>query len=102
MFVLLLPYLILLVLVGSAAVLLTSRKLAERFVTAGILPRTVLGIIPALQSVSRIFGGVLIAAGAIKIAADSGWLDTRVLSQYAFPACLIFLGAMMLLLNRRG
>ena len=102
MFLVVIPYLILIVLVGSAAVLLTSKKLAERFVTAGILPRTFLGIIPILQSVIRVFGGVLVAAGVIKIGMDSGWIDAQLLSLYAFPGCLILLGAMLLLLNRRG
>jgi hypothetical protein len=102
MFLVVIPYLILIVLVGSAAVLLTSKKLAERFVTAGILPRTFLGIIPILQSVIRVFGGVLVAAGVIKIGMDSGWIDAQLLSRYAFPGCLILLGAMLLLLNRRG
>ncbi len=96
-----LPYLILTILLGSAAVLLTSKKLAEKFVTAGLLPRNFLGVIPALQSVIRVFGVVLIAAGAFKIAMDSGWIDTAVISRYAFPACLMLLGLMMLLLNRR-
>ncbi|MGO9970103.1 MAG: hypothetical protein ACLPY2_22815 [Bryobacteraceae bacterium] len=101
MFLVVLPYLILVVLVGSAAVLLTSKKLADKFVAAGILPRTFLGIIPILQSVIRIFGGVLVAAGVIKIGMDSGWIDAQLLSRYAFPGCLILLGVMLLLLNRR-
>ena len=81
--------------------LLTSKKLADKFVAAGILPRTFLGIIPILQSVIRIFGGVLVAAGVIKIGMDSGWIDAQLLSRYAFPGCLILLGVMLLLLNRR-
>jgi hypothetical protein len=101
MFLAVLPYLILTVLVGSAAVLLTSKKLSEKFVAAGILPRQFLGIIPILQSVTRVFGGVLVAAGIIKIGADSGWIDAQLLSRYAFPGCLILLGALLLFLNRR-
>jgi hypothetical protein len=101
MFLVVLPYLILTVLVGSAAVLLTSKKLSEKFVAAGILPRQFLGIIPILQSVIRVFGGVLVAAGVIKIGIEGGWIDAQVLSRYAFPGCLILLGAMLLFLNRR-
>lgn len=97
----LLPYVILVILVGSAAVLLTSKALAEKFVAAGILPRTFLGIVPMLQSVIRMFGAVLVAAGIIKIGMDSGWIDAQMLSRYAFPGCLIVLGAMLLFLNRR-
>ena len=101
MFLVVLPYFILTALVGSAAVLLTSKKLSERFVAAGILPRTFLGIIPILQSVIRVFGGILVAAGVIKIGIDSGWIDSRLLSRYAFPGCAILLGAMLLFLNHR-
>jgi hypothetical protein len=101
MFFVVLPYLILTVVVGSAAVLLTSKKLSEKFVAAGILPRTFLGVVPVLQSVIRIFGAVLIAAGIVKIGLDSGWIDAQLLSRYAFPGCLILLGAMLLFLNRR-
>jgi hypothetical protein len=101
MFLVVLPYLILTVLVGSAAVLLTSKKLSEKFVAAGILPRQFLGIIPILQSVIRVFGGVLVAAGVIKIGVDSGWIDAQLLSRYAFPGCLILLGAILLFFNRR-
>jgi len=101
MFLFVLPCLILVVLGGSAAVLLTSKKLAEKFVTAGLLPRTFLGIIPALQTISRVFGGLLIVAGTVKIAIDSGWIDAHMISRYAFPACLILIGVMMMLLNRR-
>lgn len=96
-----LPYLLISVLIGSAAVLLTSKKLSQRLVTAGILPRTFLGFIPILQNVIRVFGGLLIVAGAIKIASDSGWINVQLLSQYGFPACLIMIGAMLLFLNRR-
>ena len=101
MFLMVLPYLILVVLVGSAAILLTSKKLSEKFVTAGILPRAFLGIVPILQSAIRVFGGVLVAAGVIKIGMDSGWIDAQLLSRYAFPGCLILLGAMLLFLSRR-
>ena len=101
MFLVVLPYLILIALVGSAAVLLTSKKLSERFVTAGILPRAFLGIIPILQMAIRIFGGVLSAAGVLKICMDSGWIDAQLLARYAFPGCLILLGAVLLFLNHR-
>ena len=95
-----LPYLILTVLVGSAAALLTSKKLAAKFVAAGILPRQFLGFIPILQSVIRGFGGVLIVAGVINIGTESGWIDAQLLSRYAFPGCLILLGGILLFLNR--
>lgn len=95
-----LPYLILTVLVGSAAVLLTSKKLSEKLVTAGILPRTFLGVVPVLQSVIRVFGAVLVAAGVLKIGMDSGWIDAQLIARYAFPGCLILLGALLLFLNR--
>ena len=97
----LLPYLFLIVLVGSAAVLLTSRNLSGKFVAAGILPRTFLGLRPVLQSLIRVFGGALIATGAFKICIDAGWIDSRLLSRYAFPGCLIVLGSLLLLLGRR-
>lgn len=96
-----LPYLVILIVLGSAAVLLTSKKLAEKFVSAGMLPRAFLEILPALQSAIRVFGCVLIAAGVLKIAVDGGWIDSRLLSKYAFPGCLVLLGLMMLLLSRR-
>jgi hypothetical protein len=101
MFVVLLPYLVAMVLVGSAAVLLTSKTLSERFAAAGFLPRTFLGLIPMLQSAIRVFGGVLIAVGVIVICVESGWIDARLLSKYAFPGCLILLGGLLLLVNRQ-
>ena len=96
-----LPYLFLIVLVGTAAILLTSKKLAERMVEAGILPRALLGGIPILQSVIRIFGVGLIAMGFIKIGIDSGWVDAQLLSRYAFAGCLILLGIVLLFFTRR-
>jgi hypothetical protein len=101
MFIMVLPYLILIVLVASAAVLLTSKRLSEKFVAAGILPRTFLGVVPILQSLTRIFGGVLVAAGIVKICIDSGWVDIRLLSRYVFPGCLILLGALLLFAGMR-
>lgn len=101
MFSVVLPYLVLLVILGSAVVLLTSKKLSEKFVTAGILPKTFLGIIPILQLVSRIFGGVLIAAGLTKVGIDSGWIDSQLLYRYAFSGCLILLGTILLFFSRR-
>jgi hypothetical protein len=101
-FVLVLPYLIVIVIVGAAAVLVTSKNLAEKCVTAGLLPRTFLGLVPILQSVIRLLGVVLVTAGIVNLAISSGWIDAAVLSRYAFPACLILLGAMLLFLNRRG
>ena len=102
MFIAVLPYLVVVALVGSAAVLLTSKKLSERFVAAGMLPRAFLGVIPMLQGVIRVFGCVLIATGVLKIGLDSGWISAELLSRYAFPGCLILLGLLLLLLNRRG
>jgi hypothetical protein len=96
-----LPYLILTALLGSAAVLLTSKTLAEKFVAAGFLPRTFVGLIPMLQSVIRVFGGILIAVGVIVICVENGWIDARLLSKYTFPACLILLGGLLLFLNHR-
>ncbi len=101
MFFEILPYLAIILLLGSAAVLLTSKKLAEKFIAAGMLPQAFLGILPALQSAIRVFGCVLIAVGAVKIAVDSGWIDARTLSRYAFPGCLILLGLMLLFLSKR-
>jgi len=86
---------------GSAAVLLTSKKLAEKFVEAGFLPRTFVGLIPLLKSVIRVFGVVLIAVGMIEIGVDNGWINPELLSRYAFPGCLILLGALLLFLNQR-
>lgn len=102
MFLVVLPYLIFVALVGSAAVLLTSKKLSEKFVAAGILPRTFLSLIPILQTVLRVFGGVLIVTGMIKIGIDSGWIDAQVLSRFALPVCFILLGALLLFLNREN
>lgn len=96
-----LPYVILIVLVGSAAVLLTSKKLSEKFVAVGILPRQFLGLIPALQVMMRVLGLVLVAAGATKIAMDSGWIDSALVLRYAFPACAILLGIILLALSKR-
>jgi hypothetical protein len=94
------PYLLFAVLVGSAAILLTSKKLSEKFVAAGILPRQILGVLPILRSVMRMFGGVLVVAGCLKIAMDSGWIDVRLFSKYAFAIGLVILGAILLSLSR--
>ncbi len=102
MFFEILPYLAIVVVLGAAAVLLTSKKLAQKFVAAGMLPHAFLGVLPALQSAIRAFGCVLVVAGMLKISMDSGWIDSRMLSRYGFPGCLILLGLMMLFLSRRG
>jgi nucleoside recognition membrane protein YjiH len=95
-----LPYLILIALVAGAVLLVTSKRLAEKFVAAGLLPSTFLGIVPILRSVIRVFGVILVAAGVIKIGMDSGWIDAQLLSRYAFPGCLICIGAILLFFNR--
>ena len=97
----LLPYLVLLAVVGGATALLTSKKLAEKSIAAGILPRTFLGIVPALRSITQAFGVILIGAGAITIAIESGWLDARTFSRYSLPVCLMALGATLLFANRK-
>lgn len=96
-----LPYLLLIMLIGGAAVLLTSKTLSEKFVAAGILPRAFLGVLPALQAFIRVFGGVLVVAGAVKIAIDSGWIDAAFVSRYAFSGCLVILGVILLLFSGR-
>ena len=96
-----LPYLILTALVGSAALLLTSKTLAGKFVAAGFLPRTFIGLIPILQSVICVFGAFLVAAGVVLICVENGWIDAQLLSRYAFPGCLILLGGLLLFLNHR-
>lgn len=100
MFFIVLPYLAVIALVACAVLLITSKKLAEKFVAAGMLPSTFLGIVPILRSVIRVFGVMLLAAGVIKIGMDSGWIDAQLLSRYAFPGCLICIGAILLFLNR--
>ena len=96
------PYLFLLMLGGTATVLLTSKKIAEKLVAAGMLPHAFLGLLPVIQSALRILGGVLVVAGVVKIGIDSGWIDGALLSRYAFPAAMILLGLLVLLLSRRG
>jgi len=95
------PYLILLMLAGIAATLLTSKSLAERLVAAGLLPRALLGLVPVLQIVIRIFGGVLVLAGLIRIGEQGGWINPQTLEKYGFPVAIVLLGLVLLFLSPR-
>lgn len=95
------PYFLLLMLGTGAAVLLTSKKLSEKLVEAGLMPRAFLGLLPLLQTTIRVFGVVLISVGLVKIGVDNGWINPAVLSRYAFSAAVIVLGVLLLLTSRR-
>lgn len=95
------PYFLLLMLGAGASVLLTSKKVSERLVAAGMMPRAFLGLLPVLQTVIRVFGVILILAGGVKIGVDNGWINAAVLSRYAFSAAVITLGLVLLLMSRR-
>ena len=94
-------YFLLLALGVSAAVLLTSKKLSERLVAAGVMPRAFLSVLPVLQTIIRVFAVVLIIAGIVKIGVDTGWINAAVLSRYAFPVAIILLGVLLLVMSRR-
>lgn|ERR1700690_3956067 len=93
---------LLFVLVACAVTLLTSKALAERLVSAGMMPTAILGLLPALQGLLRVFGLALITAGLVKIAIDNGWIDSTKLSRYAFSVTMILIGVAVLLLSHKA
>jgi len=84
---------------GMAAGLLSSKALSEKLVAAGMLPRTFLSLIPALQLVIRIFGVVLVLAGTISLAIQAGWVNRETLLKYGFSAVAILIGLILLLMS---
>lgn len=95
------PYLVLLMLAGIAAILLTSKSLAERLVAAGLVPRALLGMVPVLQIVIRVFGAVLVFAGVIRIGVQGGWINPQTLERYGFPVAIVLLGLVLLFFSPR-
>jgi len=95
------PYLFLLMLGGVAAILLTFKSIAEKFVAAGILPRAFLGLVPALQVAMRVFGVILVIAGVVRIGEQAGWVNPETLSRYGFSVAILVLGLILLFLSPR-
>lgn len=95
------PYLVLLVLAGIAAILLTFKSLAERLVAAGLVPRALLGMVPVLQIVIRVFGAVLVLAGLIRIGEQGGWINPQILERYGLPVAIVLLGLVLLVFSPR-
>ena len=89
------------VIAGMAAGLLSSKAMSEKLVAAGILPRTFLSLIPALQLVIRIFGVGLVVAGGISLSVQAGWINRDVLEKYGLSAVVIIIGLVLLLMSPR-
>src|SRR5712691_4377201 len=88
-----LPYVFFLMIGMVAVTLFTSKQLSERLVSAGILPRSFLGFIPAILVALRVCGILLIIAGLVKFSADQGWLDAAILERYTLPTAMVIFGA---------
>ncbi len=95
------PYIFLLVLGGVATVLLTIKSLAEKLVGAGFVPRALLGLVPAIQVVIRVFGAVLVVAGIVRLGEEGGWINPLTLDRYGFPVAIVVLGLVLLFLSPR-
>ena|SRR5579884_1880080 len=83
------------------AALLTSREVSERIVAAGMLPRSVLGMLPAVAVALRVCGAVLIGIGLLMIALENDWINAERIMRYALPGALVLLGAGTLFLSRK-
>ncbi len=97
----LIPYVIILLLGGVAAGLLTSKVLSEKLVAAGILPRTFLGLLPVVHGTMRVFGVTLILAGIVSVGIESGLINREYLARYGFAIAVIALGVLLVGLSRR-
>jgi hypothetical protein len=97
----LLPYLLVLMLGTLAAVLLTSRALSEKLVSAGLLPRAFLSLVPMIQTAARVFGFTLVVAGVLGIGIESGWINREYLARYGFASSLLLVGVVIVLLSTK-
>jgi hypothetical protein len=96
-----LPYLVFLMIGLVAAALLSSKQVSERLVSAGMLPRSVLGLMPIIVIALRVCGILLVAGGLLKIAVDEGWLNAAVVQRYALPTAMVVLGCLILWVSRK-
>lgn len=96
------PYLLILVAVGAVGFLLSSKKLVERFVSAGALPRAVLELLPIIGVGIRVIGALLVFLGLIMLGIEQGWLDKLFLSRFGFAAAIIILGVVLFLLGQKA
>ena len=94
-------YLLVLIVGLFTAALLTSREISERIVAAGLLPRGVLRVMPAIVIAIRICGVVLIAVGLLMIAVENGWITPDRIIRFGLPGALVALGAGTLFLSRK-
>jgi hypothetical protein len=95
-------YLVVLMVGALAAVLLTSKALSEKLVSAGFLPRTFLNLLPMIQTVMRVFGFALVVAGVVGIGIQGGWINRDYLVRYGFATAILLSGLIMVLLSARN
>jgi hypothetical protein len=98
----LVPYLIVLMAAAVAVVMLTSKTLSEKLVTAGLLPRVFLNLAPMIQRIMKAFGITLVITGAFGIGIQSGWINREYLARYGFPGALLLMGLVIVLLSSRN
>ncbi len=94
-------YALLVVAISLAAVLVTSRIMAEKLVAVGLMPKAFLGLLPMLHTAIRVIGGVLVISGLTVIGVQSGWLNRDLLEKYALPGAIVVLGLALLLLKSK-
>jgi hypothetical protein len=95
----LLPYILIVGLIGVIGFALTSRGLADRFIEMGILPQTLRGILPIVNVAVRAIGFLLVICGLTKLALDAGWLNAAILQRYGLAILLILIGTGFLILS---
>jgi len=97
----LLPYALLVLIISVVFGLLTSKVVAEKLVTAGLLPRSFLNLVPLLHFVLRAFGVMLILIGLISIGITSGWLNPDAIRRFGVPSAVVALGVILLVFGAR-
>lgn len=87
--------------VSASLAILASKAIAEKFVALGFLPRSFLGIVPALQQTVRIVGALLVLSGLVGISITNGWIDPEIMRKYGFSVGLVLIGTVLLIVTRK-
>jgi|SRR5579864_43284 len=88
--------LVIITVAGVAAALLSSKVIAEKMITAGMLPRAFFGLIPVLQNVVRVFAITLVVAGLASTSIEAGWINRDIILKYGVSFAVMLIGVILL------
>lgn len=94
-------YLIVALAISTTLVLLSSKVITEKLVSAGMLPRGFVGLIPALQNTIRVFAVLMVCGGLLGICIANGWINPETIHKFGLPVTLVLVGLLLLFMTSK-